>query len=133
MSLEGLFPRRTSLVNEGGTPTITLALSSLLAIVFIVTGTFNQVIGIAAFFFVLQYIVSFSAVFVLRRREPNLPRPYKAIGYPVTTAISWLGGVAFLFAAVMQDRRNSLVAIAILLVSYPIYWILKLPREAGNS
>lgn len=133
MSLEGLFPHRTSFVNEGGTPTITLALSSLLAIGFIVTGTFSQVIAIAAFFFVLQYIVSFSAVFVLRRREPNLPRPYKAIGYPVTTAISWLGGVAFLVAAVMQDRRNSLVAIGILVASYPIYRMFKLPREGGNN
>jgi hypothetical protein len=56
-----------------------------------VTGTFSQVIAVAAFFFVLQYVVSFSALFVLRRREPDQPRPYRAWGYPVTTAISWLG------------------------------------------
>ena len=131
MSGDGLFPRGAAVVNEGGTPIITLVLSSLLAIGFIVTGTFSQVIAIAAFFFVLQYIVSFSAVFVLRRREPNLPRPYRAIGYPVTTAISWLGGVAFLIAAIVQDRRNSFIAIAILLFSYPIYRILRLPRRSG--
>lgn len=131
MSEEGLFPRRGTIVNAGGTPVATLASTSLLAILFIVTGTFAQVIGIAAFFFVLQYVVSFTAVFVLRRREPNRPRPYRAIGYPITTAISWLGGVAFLVAALVQDRRNSLIAIGILVASYPIYRVLRLPREAS--
>lgn len=129
MSGDGLFPRRAAFVNEGGTPVVTLALTALLSIGFIVTGTFEQVIAVAAFFYVLLYIISFSAVFALRRKEPDLPRPYRAIGYPVTTAISWLGGVAFLAAAVAQDRRNSLIAIGILLASYPVFRLLRLPRE----
>ena len=128
MAGDGLFPRRAAVVNEGGTPTGTLAASALLAIAFIVTGTFSQVIAIAAFFFVLQYVVSFSALFVLRRREPERPIGYRAIGYPLTTAISWLGGVAFLVGAVVQDRRNSAIAIGILVACYPVYRMLKLPR-----
>jgi len=131
MAGDGLFPRRATVVNPGGTPTATLAASSLLAIAFIVTGTFSQVIAIAAFFFVLQYVMSFSALFVLRRREPDRPRPYRAIGYPVTTAISWLGGMAFLIGVVVQDRRNSAIAIAILVACYPVYRLLRLPRDAG--
>ncbi|HJU73982.1 MAG TPA: APC family permease [Gemmatimonadaceae bacterium] len=131
MSVDGLFARRAAAVNEGGTPTITLALSALLTIGFIVSGTFSQVIAIAAFFFVLQYVMSFSALFVLRRREPDRPSPYRAIGYPVTTAISWLGGVAFLIGAVVQDRRNSAIALGILAVSYPVYRILRLPRNVS--
>ena len=128
MADDGLFPRRAAAVNAGGTPTITLAATAFLTILFIVSGTFRQVIAIAAFFFVLQYVISFSALFVLRRREPDRPRPYKAIGYPVTTAISWLGGVAFLAGAVVQDQRNSAIAIGILLASYPVYRLLRLPR-----
>ena len=128
MSNDGLFPRPATAVNAGGTPTVTLALSALLSVGFILSGTFGQVIAIAAFFYVLQYVISFSALFVLRRREPDRPRPYKAIGYPVTTAISWLGGVAFLIGAVVQDRRNSAIAIGILVASYPIYRLLRLPR-----
>jgi basic amino acid/polyamine antiporter, APA family len=129
MASDGLFPRRAAVVNEGGTPTATLAATSLLAIAFIVTGTFSRVIAIAAFFFVLQYVMSFSALFVLRRREPDRPRPYRAIGYPVTTAISWLGGIAFLVAVVVQDRLNSAIAIAVLIACYPVYRLLRLPRD----
>ena len=128
MTSDGLFPRRGAVVNDGGTPTVTLAVSALLTLGFILSGTFSQVIAIAAFFFVLQYVMSFSALFVLRRREPNRPRPYRAFGYPVTTAISWLGGVAFLIGAVVQDRRNSAIAIGILVASYPVYRLLRLPR-----
>ena len=128
MADDGLFPRRGAVVNAGGTPTATLGASALLAIAFIVTGTFSQVIAIAAFFFVLQYVMSFSALFVLRRRESGRPLGYRAIGYPVSTAISWLGGVAFLVGAVVQDQRNSAIAIGILVACYPVYRILKLPR-----
>lgn len=128
MSRDGLFARVAATVNERGTPTVTLAATAVLTIAFLLTGTFSQVIAIAAFFFVLQYVVSFSALFVLRRREPDRARPYKAIGYPVTTAISWLGGIAFLIGAIVQDRRNSAIAIGILVVSYPIYRLLRLPR-----
>jgi APA family basic amino acid/polyamine antiporter len=129
MTVDGLFPRRAATVNEGGTPTATLAVSALLTIGFILTGTFSQVIAIAAFFFVLQYVISFSTLFVLRRRSPERPRPYRAIGYPVTTAISWLGGVAFLIGAIVQDQRNSAIAIGILVASWPVYRGLRLPRE----
>ena len=128
MSEDGLFAHRARVVNPGGTPTVTLSLSALLSVGFILSGTFSQVIAVAAFFFVLQYVISFTALFVLRRREPDRPRPYKAIGYPVTTAISWLGGVAFLLGAIIQDRRNSAIAIGIIIVSYPVYRLLRLPR-----
>ncbi len=130
MAGDGLFPRRATRVNPGGTPTVTLAITALLSVGFIITGTFSQVIAIAAFFFVFQYLMSFTAVFVLRRRQPDRPRPYRAIGYPVTTAISWLGSAAFLVGAVVQDRRNSLIAIGLLIASWPIYRLSGLGRDS---
>jgi APA family basic amino acid/polyamine antiporter len=121
MSRDGLFPRAGLTVNAGGTPTVTLALSAVAAIAFLLTGTFNSVIAVAAFFFVLNYVASFSAVFVFRRTMPDAPRPYRAWGYPWTTGFSLLGGIAFLIGAIVSDRRNSLIAIALLAASYPVY------------
>jgi APA family basic amino acid/polyamine antiporter len=121
MSRDGLFPAAGLTVNDGGTPTVTLALSGVAAIVFLLTGTFNSVIAVAAFFFVLQYVASFGAVFVLRRTMPDAPRPYRAWGYPWTTGLSLLGGTAFLIGAIWSDRRNSLIALGLLAASYPVY------------
>jgi basic amino acid/polyamine antiporter, APA family len=123
MSHDGLFPSIAQQVNAGGTPTFTLAVSAALSIALIVTGTFETAIAIAAFFFVLNYVSSFASVFALRRKLPDAPRPYRAIGYPFTTAISFIGGVAFLIGAVIQDTRNSLVAIGLLAASYPVFRI----------
>jgi APA family basic amino acid/polyamine antiporter len=78
-------------------------------------------IAIAAFFFVANYSLSFLAVFVLRRREPAAPRPYRAVGHPWTTGFVLLGSIAFLASAVVADRRNSLYALVIVVASYPIY------------
>ena len=71
MSRDGLFPKWGSTVNAGGTPTNTLVLSGVLAIGLLLTGTFNSVIAVAAFFFVLNYVFSFAAVFKLRRTMPD--------------------------------------------------------------
>lgn len=129
MSCDGLLSRRASRVNAGGTPVVTLAATVLLTGLLLATGTFRTVTAIAAFFFVLQYVASFLAVFVLRRRAPSVARPYRAIGYPITTAISLVGGVAFLVGAVLTDRRNSAWAIGMLFASWPAYLLMKRARD----
>jgi APA family basic amino acid/polyamine antiporter len=125
MSRDGLFSKRAATVNEGGTPTVALALSALVAALFIVSGTLDQITAVIAFFFVANYTISFLAVFMLRRREPSAARPYRAWGYPWTTGLSLLGSIAFLAGAVESDTRNSLYALVVLAASYPAYLVLK--------
>jgi APA family basic amino acid/polyamine antiporter len=112
-------------VNAGGTPTVALASSAIVALVFL-TGTFDQVIAALSFFFVASYAVSFVSVFVLRRREPDAPRPYRALGYPWTTGASLVLSVAFLVLAIATDTTNSSrYALIVLAVSYPAFLMLK--------
>lgn len=127
---DGLGPRPAAHVNAGGTPTVALFLSSVLALGFLATGTFRSVIAVAAFFFVANYTLSFLAVFALRHREPNAPRPYRARWHPWTTGLVLVGSVAFLAGAVVQDTRNSAVALVLLVVSYPVF---RLVRRAGRG
>lgn len=125
MSCDELFARRAARVNRGGTPTTTLLLSTIAAALFILSGTFNTVLAALAFFFVANYSMGYISVFVLRRREPNLPRPYRAWGYPWTTAIVLIGSIAFLIGAAITDQKNTLWALVLLAASYPIYLIAK--------
>jgi APA family basic amino acid/polyamine antiporter len=125
VSRDGLGMRIARRVNEGGTPTIALLMSAVVAIVFLATGTFQTVIAIAAFFFVLNYALSFLAVFVLRRREPDATRPYRAVGHPWTTGIVLAGSAAFLASAVAGDTRNSMYSLMVLLASYPVYRLMR--------
>jgi APA family basic amino acid/polyamine antiporter len=126
MSRDGLFTQKAAAVNEGGTPTVSLFLSALVAVLFIVFGqTFDRVITVLAFFFVANYILSFISLFVLRQREPEKPRPYHAWGYPVTPALALLGSLLFLGGAVAADTRNSVYALLLLAVSYPVFRLIK--------
>ncbi len=128
MSRDGLFSRRATEVNEGGTPTVALALSTAVALGFLWSGTFNQVINICAFFFVANYTMSFSSVFLLRWREPDLPRPFRAWGHPWTTGLVLLGSVAYLAGVVLSDPKTSRISIVLLALSYPAFRLMKLPR-----
>jgi len=104
-----------------------LLLSTVVAVTFILFGqTFGTVITILAFFFVANYTLSFISVFVLRRREPERERPYRAWGYPWTTGLVLLGSILFLVGAIASDTRNSLYALALLGISYPLFRLLKL-------
>jgi APA family basic amino acid/polyamine antiporter len=124
MSRDGLFTSRAVAVNAGGTPTIALFTSATVGVIFILSGTFERVIALLAFFFVANYTISFLAIFVLRRREPEAARPYRAWGYPWTTALALVGSLAFLGGAVASDTRNSLWSLVLLAASYPAYRLL---------
>jgi APA family basic amino acid/polyamine antiporter len=122
MSSDGLVTTRMAAVNKGGTPTMALLASTAVALVFVLFGrTFERVITVLAFFFVANYTLSFTSVLVLRRREPDTPRPYRAWGYPWTTALALAGSIAFLIGAIASDTANSLIALGVLVASYPVF------------
>ncbi len=129
MSRDGLFFRQVTRINKGGTPTVALFLSALVGVIFAI-GKFERVIAMLAFFFVTNYMLSFISLFILRARDPRAERPYRAWGYPWTTAVALLGSVGFLIEAVREDRANSLLTLIALACSYPVYRILKI---ASNS
>ena len=134
MAADGLAPRLLARVNRGGSPDASLAASVLVTVALTLSGTFNSVLAIAAFFFVMQYGVSFAALFVLRRREPDAPRPYRAIGYPWIPGLVLAGAGAFVVASFFGDTTNSLHAVGVLVASYPVYRLaLYLLRARGSS
>ena len=125
MSRDGLFFRSVTRVNKGGTPTLGLLLSALVGVTFAIF-SFERVIAMLAFFFVTNYLLSFTSMFLLRARDPNMPRPYRAWGYPWTTALALLGSIGFLIEAVREDRTNSIFTLIALACSYPVYRVLKM-------
>ncbi|MGA2428404.1 MAG: APC family permease [Candidatus Acidiferrum sp.] len=124
MSFDGLFFRRAATVNNGGTPAFALLLSTLIAILFVL-GSFERVIAMLSFFFVANYTLTYASLFILRKKEPDMPRPYRAWGYPYTTAIALIGSILFLIGSIATDRDNAPLALYMLIASYPIYRVMK--------
>lgn len=78
-------------------------------------------IALLAFFFVANYVLVLIALFVQRRRVPDAPRPFRVPLYPLVPGLALVGSVVFLIASIWSDRTNSLVAIGMIVVSWPIY------------
>jgi basic amino acid/polyamine antiporter, APA family len=130
MSRDGLLWHGFRGVSTTGTPRASLLVSSIATATLLLTGTFDQILALAAFFYVVNYTASFLSVFALRAREPRLARPYRAIGYPWLTGFLVLGSLAFLVGNLVSDARNSVASLALLLASYPVY---RLIRRRGRT
>ena len=111
-----LFWSRTSTVNRRGTPDTATLLTAAVAVGLIATGTFQRLIAITSFFLAANYALCCVALVVLRRREPELPRPYQAWGYPWSVWLVAGGSVIFLFGMLTGDIFNGLEAFGLLAI-----------------
>jgi APA family basic amino acid/polyamine antiporter len=122
----GFFTQKATLVSAGGTPRVALGVTSLTAALLILSGSFEQLIALAAVLFLLNYLSAYAAVFVLRRRQPSASRPYRALGFPVTTAVVLVGSVLFLISAIVDDPRSGLTAALLIGACWPVYsWLAR--------
>ena len=135
MSTDGLFFWQCRRVNKGGTPTVALLASLAATIIFLLfSGSFVRLVEALAFFTVVNYAILFLSVFILRRKEPDLPRPYRAWGYPWTTALTLAAALAFLAGNIMGGTGVSLTALVVVVLSYPLYLLFRwINREADRK
>ncbi len=124
LSVFGFVPA-ADYVNRGGTPVIALFLSAAVCLAMVITGTLEIVLAVTAFFFVAQYALIFLSVFILRRREPTAPRPFRAVGHPWTTGLVLVFSLGFLIGAFVADTRNSIYSLIMLGLSWPLYLMLR--------
>jgi len=121
MSRDRLLPAALETVNPGGTPSVAHWTTIGVAAGLIITGTVESVLALCAFFFVVNYTLSFVSVFALRRKEPDTPRPWRVPGFPFTTGLALVGSLAFLVGSVVTDWSHSWKSMVLLALSYPVY------------
>jgi basic amino acid/polyamine antiporter, APA family len=72
---------------------------------------------------VIFYVLTILGIFVLRRKQPDVERPYKAFGYPVLPVIYILLALAFCIGLVSASPKYSLYGLGIVLIGIPLYFI----------
>jgi APA family basic amino acid/polyamine antiporter len=121
LSRDGFFIPQGTAINKGGTPVVALVLSGVLSFVLIIVGSFQQLFSLASFMSVVVMALSFAAHIRLRKTEPNLPRPYKAWGYPWTTIVVLIITVGLFIGFAIGDPYNLILVIALGVLSYPAF------------
>lgn len=130
MSRAGYLPEFLSKVSKNGTPVMATVVSSLIGLIFVLTGQTAIIIVISTFGAVSLYIISLISFFILRRKEPNLARPYK-VGNMIIPIISSLC-VAILFIAIVLSNASTIIPVIAAFGVAIIYYYL-VPYKKMNA
>ncbi len=110
-------------------PSVAIWLATGLGVVYVLLNDFQQladkfILGIWPF-----YALSVAGVYVLRRTRPDLPRPYRTVGYPVTPALFLLASVGMVLNALVTDPVNTGITFAIIGAGVPVFYVWKQKRK----
>lgn len=104
------------------TPAVALIVQLALSVILLLfAGSFRQLFSLAIFAEWLFYMISASTVFVLRRKEPDAPRPYRTWGYPAVPALFIAAAAILLYYTFAENIRNSAWGVAVIAAGVPIY------------
>ena len=134
MARDGLFFPSAAVVHERfRTPARALVLHGVVAGLLTLTGTYSDLITLSAFSSLLFNVLTVIGLFVLRRTQAELPRPYRAWGYPVLPGLYVLVAVFFLVYILIGDPRNSGMGLLLTGVGLPayLYWRGRRPAPAS--
>ena len=124
MARDGLFFRRAGHVSPRFlTPGPAILFQAIWACVLTVSGTFEQLFTFVMFITILYWVAATAAVFTLRRKRPDLPRPYRAWGYPVVPAIFIIASMGILLTTLIERPVESGIGLLLLLSGLPAYFI----------
>jgi basic amino acid/polyamine antiporter, APA family len=111
------------------TPYVAILLAALLGISLVMSRSFERLTDTFVLAIWPFYALGVAAIYRLRRDRPDLPRPYRAIGYPVVPAIFIASVVAFVVNSLIHDTTNSVITFAVILAGLPVYELVFAKRS----
>jgi basic amino acid/polyamine antiporter, APA family len=125
MAKNGLFFKKAAEVNNNGVPNNSLIFQTIWASLLCLSGTYGSLLDYTVFAVLIFYILTILGVFILRRKQPDTPRPYKAFGYPVIPAIYLVLAAGLCLNLLIAKTTTSLIGLFIVLLGVPVYYFWK--------
>ncbi len=119
--------------NGDGIPIYAFALQLVISVIFLFTSSFEQVLMYSGIALIITTTITVFSLFVLRRREPKLSRPYKAWGYPWTPIIFLIVNIWILYYTIQEKPLESLVGILIFLFSLGLFYFGKVFEKRNEK
>lgn len=123
MAKDGLFFKKTGTLNKNNVPEFALWIQGLVASILCLSGKYGDLLDMISFVVVLFYALTIAGIFILRKKMPNVERPYKAFGYPILPAIYIVMAIAFCVLLIFYKPTYAGWGLAIVLAGIPIYYI----------
>jgi len=123
MSKENLFFKKAGSLNARHVPAFALWVQCAWACALCLTGTYKDLVNYATFASMIFYIITIAGVFILRKKEPDTERPYKAFGYPLIPALYILAAFAVCAILIIYDARNTGFGLLCVALGIPVYYL----------
>jgi len=122
MAGEGVFFPKVSKLNKAQVPANALWFQGVWACLLVLSGTFDQLTDMLIFAAFIYYGATTLGVFILRRKMPDAPRPYKVWGYPVVPAVFILFCLTLIGNTIITRPREAAIGLTLILLGIPFYW-----------
>ncbi|RPE09567.1 amino acid permease [Chitinophaga lutea] len=123
MAEDGLFFKKAGHLNKFNVPGYGLWVQCLWASLLCLSGKYNDLLAMVIFGVLVFYVITILGIFVLRRTRPEIPRSYKAFGYPVLPALYILVASALAILLLRYEPEYALPGLGIILLGIPLYYI----------
>jgi basic amino acid/polyamine antiporter, APA family len=131
MARDGLFFKKVGDLNHKGVPAFALIVQGAWSIILCLSGTYNNLLDYVIFAVLLFFTLTILAIFILRRKRPDIPRPYKAFGYPFIPAIYILTTVTIMVILLKYKPNYTFPGLAIVLLGIPVFFLWKKFNKNG--
>lgn len=128
MARDGLFLPAAGRLNAKGVPEVALWMQCIWASILCLSGKYGQLLDYIVFTVLIFYILTIGGIFILRRKAPDHPRPYKAFGYPIVPLL-YIIIASFICIILLKEKRDTtLPGLVIVIIGVPVYYIVKALR-----
>ena len=122
MAQDGLFFKQAATLNKNAVPQWALWSQAVVAALLCLSGRYGELLDMVSFVVVIFYVLTIIGIFILRKKKPDMERPYKAFGYPVLPLIYVLMGTSFCILLVMFKPEYTWPGLIITLLGVPLYF-----------
>ena len=121
LAVDGFATQRAQKVGKGGNPIFAVMVTWLVTVGLVIIGGFEFLLLLIVFFYVPLYLALIAGVLILRKREPETERPYRAWGHPYSTIVCLIGWTIVTLFQAFANRETAVYAVAMTAVSWPVY------------
>ncbi len=133
MASDGLFFRKAAKISPRlHTPVFSLIIQALWTVVLVLSGTYSDLLDYVIFAALLFYVLTVAGLFVLRKKRPDMERPYKAFGYPVLPAIYILMASLVMLDLLWVKPRFTWPGLVIVLIGVPVFFFWNARRRKNT-
>ncbi|MGI9200794.1 MAG: APC family permease [Woeseiaceae bacterium] len=125
LATDGLAVKRAKTIGQRGNPIFGVVMTWVLSVAMIMAGGFEFLVQLCVFLFVPLYVALIIGIFILRKREPDTARPFRAWGHPYSTVIVLIGWSLITAFQAYADKEIALYAVGLVAFAWPVYWYLK--------